>query len=228
MTRTAPAGAVDPVSMDVVLQRACAGLPCWVGDAAGGRWPVPTGRWMGGRWASTRDRRADRTVLSVCHGPTLDLGCGPGRFTAGLACLGFEALGVDTSATAVELTIDRGGVALQQDLFVPLPGRRRWARVLLVDGNIGIGGDPLRLLRRARELLTPDGMVIVEVDPFAPPGVHTDLRRWETDTLTGNWYPWANVGAGATGELAHAAGLRVLAITETSGRYFVRMARDRS
>ncbi|MFC9515115.1 methyltransferase domain-containing protein [Nocardiaceae bacterium NPDC056970] len=227
MTRLAPTDAVDPVSIDVVLRRASAGLPCWVGDQAGGRRPVPIGRWMGGVWASTEDRRADRAVLNACRGPTLDVGCGPGRFTAGLARLGLEALGVDTSATAVELTIDRGGAALQRDVFAPLPGRRHWARVLLVDGNIGIGGDPLRVLRRARELLTPDGVVIAEVDPSTRTGLHVELRRWETETLTGNWFQWASVGLGATGEVAHAAGLRVSEVVETSGRYFVRMVRDR-
>jgi hypothetical protein len=36
--------------------------------------------------------------------------------------------------------------------------------VLLLDGNIGIGGDPHRLLRRVRELLTPTGRLLVELD----------------------------------------------------------------
>ena len=32
---------------------------------------------------------------------------------------------------------------LRRDLFAPLPGEGRWHHVLLADGNIGIGGDPV-------------------------------------------------------------------------------------
>jgi len=75
---------------------------------------------------------------------------GPGRFVAALAARGIPALGVDISAAAVQMTIQRGGTALHQDLFAPLPGHGRWARVLLADGNIGIGGGPSRRRRRRR------------------------------------------------------------------------------
>ena len=53
----------------------------------------------------------------------------------------------------------------------PLPGHGRWRHLLLADGNVGIGGDPRRLLRRCRELLGPDGRLHAEL---APPGT----RGW--------------------------------------------------
>ena len=34
-------------------------------------------------------------------------------------------------------------------MFEPLPGEGRWGTVLLLDGNVGIGGDPVALLERA-------------------------------------------------------------------------------
>ena len=46
-----------------------------------------------------------------------------------------------------------GRPALRRDVFEPLPGTGRWQTVLLADGNVGLGGDPLRVLRRAAELL---------------------------------------------------------------------------
>ena len=37
------------------------------------------------------------------------------------------------------------------------PGEGRWDTVLFIDGNVGIGGDPIALLRRVRQLLAPAG-----------------------------------------------------------------------
>ena len=58
-----------------------------------------------------------------------------------------------------------GALALQRDVFGYLPGTGRWATVLLADGNIGIGGDPVALLRRAQNLLRPGGAVVTEISP---------------------------------------------------------------
>ena len=54
-----------------------------------------------------------------------------------------------------------------RDVFGPLPGEGRWDTALLADGNIGIGGDPVALLARVRELLAPEGRVVVDL---AAPG----------------------------------------------------------
>jgi len=43
-------------------------------------------------------------------------------------------------------------------------GGGRWAHVLLADGNVGIGGDVVALLRRCAELVRPGGTVVVEVE----------------------------------------------------------------
>ena len=60
-----------------------------------------------------------------------------------------------------------------RSVFQPVPGEGGWDTVLLADGNIGIGGDPVALLTRCRELLAPAGRVLVELDP---PG-HGAARR---------------------------------------------------
>ena len=190
---------------DLLYERALVGLPCWVQDSQGRRTQLPMRRWLGGAAASEADRAVDAAMLRHCTGPTVDLGCGPGRLTAALAVRGVAALGVDTSALAVRMTVARGGLALQRDLFAPLPGHGRWSHVLLADGNIGIGGDPLRVLRRAAELLAPDGVIIVEV--AAKGATVVDRLRLETEDGLGQWFRWARVGVDGIATLAAAAGL---------------------
>ena len=48
------------------------------------------------------------------------------------------------------------------------PATGRWQTVLLADGNVGLGGDPRRVLRRAAELLRRGGRCIAEFDPWPP------------------------------------------------------------
>lgn len=211
------------VTADELFRRASSGLPCWMGHADGSRESLPIARWMGGEASTIEDRIADFSMIDRCTGPTLDLGCGPGRLTEGLARRGISALGVDTSRTAVDLTVNRGGRAVLRDLFEPLPNVGEWDSVLLADGNIGIGGDPLRLLSRAAELIRPGGSVIAEVDAPGDDRVLTQTVRWETDTTVGDWFAWARVSVDATSGLAQAAGLSVVDIAPIHGRYFARL-----
>nr|WP_306303542.1 hypothetical protein [Rhodococcus sp. BS-15] len=110
-----------------------------------------------------------------------------------------------------------------RDLFEPLPDTGNWSCVLLADGNIGIGGDPVRLLRRAADLLAPHGAVIAEVDAPSDTGVRHRTVRWETDTMVGDWFAWSSVSADATADLAGAAGLRVVDVAPIDGRWFAQM-----
>ncbi|MFE2130848.1 class I SAM-dependent methyltransferase [Streptomyces amritsarensis] len=114
------------------------------------------------RWCAEPDAAGD-TVLARCTGRVLDIGCGPGRLVAALARLGRTALGVDVTPEGVARTVRAGGSALCRSVFDPLPGVGGWSTVLLIDGNIDIGGDPAALLRRARELTAPGGSLLVEV-----------------------------------------------------------------
>ncbi|UFR00777.1 class I SAM-dependent methyltransferase [Streptomyces sp. Go40/10] len=113
------------------------------------------------RWCARADA-VDRAVLDRCEGAVLDVGCGPGRLVAELAARGRTVLGIDVSAAAVDHTVRTGGQALRRSVFDPLPGEGRWGTVLLMDGNIGIGGDPRALLDRVARLLRPGGLLIAE------------------------------------------------------------------
>ncbi|MFD9907739.1 class I SAM-dependent methyltransferase, partial [Streptomyces sp. NPDC059063] len=111
------------------------------------------------RWCAAPDT-ADRSALRRCAGSVLDIGCGPGRLVAALAAAGHRALGIDVSEAAVRHTLRLGGAALRRSVFDPLPGEGRWGTALLLDGNIGIGGDPAALLARVARLLAPRGLLL--------------------------------------------------------------------
>ncbi len=213
-------GARRVVGSDVIYRMISSGEPGWIADSSGIRRPLHIDRWLGGSGSTDEDRRADDAILELCTGPTMDVGCGPGRFTAALADRGVPALGVDVSATAVEMTVQRGGTALHRDIFAPMPGGGQWSRLLLADGNIGIGGHPVRLLQRARELLHPGGVVVAEVDGHAT-GVTAEYRRWETHHSVGSWFPWAHVGSDAIAALAVSAGYLVASAVHVRDRCIV-------
>ena len=124
---------------------------------------------------------------------------------------------MDSSAVAVDMTRRRGGTAIHRDLFSPLPGEGSWQHVLLIDGNIGIGGNPIRTLRRAAELLAHGGTVIVELDTPAITLCH-EMLRWETEQHLGQWFPWSRVGIRALGAIAQSAGLLVSHVVEIHER----------
>ncbi len=175
-----------------------------------------------GRWHDPADAE-EQALLATIDGPVIDLGCGPGRLVARLASQRVPALGVDSSPSAIALARMRGATVLQRDLFGPLPGEGRWATALLFDGNVGIGGDPTRLLTRCRQLTAGGGQVVAEVQP---PGTGwRKLTAWfERDGECSQSFAWAVVGADAMAELAGPAGLEVSALGATpSGRWFARL-----
>jgi hypothetical protein len=95
-------------------------------------------------------------------------------------------------------------------VFEPLPGTGRWQTVLLADGNVGLGGDPWRVLRRASELLRRGGQCVDEFDS-ASVGVNTGWVRLESSRAIGPWFRWASVGIDCAARLADDVGM---ALTE--------------
>jgi SAM-dependent methyltransferase len=197
-----------------LYDRALDGERCWVRHDDGEVRKLPVRRWLGGRHA---DARFDRAVLELCHGPTIDLGCGPGRLVAELIRRGIPALGVDQSATAIGLARRSGAPALCRDVFEPLPAAGRWRTVLLADGNIGLGGDPLRVIRRAADLLGRGGRCVAEFDAMAT-GIRNDWVRLESARTIGPWFRWASVGLDCAAELADGAGLMLTKIHPIGSR----------
>ncbi len=160
------------------------------------------------RWTGAVDATDRALLLERCRGRAIDVGCGPGRLAAGLAALGVPTLGIDISLEAVRQARRRGALALQRDVFAPLPGEGRWDCALLADGNIGIGGHPNRLLRRLGRIVRPGGRVVVELGPAG-----TDVVRHRWRLRVGSRFTpefdWAAVGLDAIGRLAHATGFEI-------------------
>jgi SAM-dependent methyltransferase len=190
-----------------------------VRDSHGGSGPLPLADWIGG------PRPGDGGLLDRCAGATLDVGCGPGRLVAALSARGVPALGVDVAPTAVALSVARGGSALRRDVFAALPGEGRWRHLLLADGNVGIGGDPVVLLRRCAGLVHPLGTVLCETEPPGRPLRRCRVRLERPDGTHSAWFGWAYLGLDALAAAAPAAGAAVAETWTEAGRWFALLRR---
>ena len=170
------------------------------------------------RWVDRADV-VDERVLARLPGPVLDIGCGPGRHLHALARRGVFGLGVDICDVAVNLARDGGANAMVGSIFGHVPGAGQWRSALLLDGNIGIGGRPARLLSRVGELLAPAGTVLVELA-----GTHSStvesVARLETALSASDWFPWAEVSAASIEALADEAGVVLSRCWREGDRWF--------
>jgi SAM-dependent methyltransferase len=175
------------------------------------------------RWCAAPDA-ADTDVLRRCTGPVLDVGCGPGRLVVALAARGIPALGVDVSPAAVARTRRLGGAAVRRSVFDRLPRESRWGTVLLMDGNAGIGGDPVTLLARLRDAVRPGGRLLAEA---AGDDVDERLtvRVEDAHGRHGRPFSWARVGPTALLHAAAVTGWIVTGRWTAEGRPFVELHR---
>lgn len=205
------------VAVPDVFAAALGGERCCLSGLGTTPQPLPVARWCG------QADLSDRAVLARCLSPTIDLGCGPGRMAEQLARDGVAVLGVDVVPEAVDRARARGVDVLHADVLGPLPGEGAWSSALLADGNIGIGGDPVRLLRRVARMLAPEGRVVVDL---APPGtgLRVGMVRLRVEGRESRGFPWAVLGADAIADVASLAGLEVAALHEYDGRWFAVLA----
>jgi SAM-dependent methyltransferase len=161
----------------------------------------------------------DRELLARIRPPVLDIGCGPGRHVLALAEQGKIALGIDLTSSVVAFARRRGASVLHRSVFARVPGAGRWSTALLLDGNIGIGADPVGLLRRVATLLAPSGAVVVELDG---PGNATTVTtaRLELDGVPGPWFPWTQLAVDDLDAIARTSGMSTTALWSAGDRWF--------
>jgi SAM-dependent methyltransferase len=184
--------------------------------AAGESRPLPVERWMGEPTPEEDD------VLSRVVAPVLDVGCGPGRHVLALARRGQLVLGIDVAPYALVLARAQGAPVLERSVFAHLPGAGRWGTALLIDGNVGIGGDPSTLLRRIATLLRPGGRVLVELEAPGTPGGR-EQARLEVGGRAGPWFPWARVAVDDAAALAAGAAFDLAEVWPAGGRWFAQL-----
>jgi SAM-dependent methyltransferase len=214
---------LSPVDALAVYEGALRGAPEGGGSVHavgedGSRRRLPIARWLG-----TPDA-AEEAVLGRAVGPVLDIGCGVGRHVVALRRRGVRATGVEISAVAAAIARERGAEVMVGSVF-EWPTTSDWQTALLLDGNIGIGGDAGRLLRRTAELLAPAGRALVELEP--PAGAPRARRvRLEGGRSVSHWMPWHVVAIDEIDDLAANAGLVVHERWQAEERWFVQLRRE--
>ncbi|MGJ4845417.1 class I SAM-dependent methyltransferase [Leifsonia sp. Le1] len=166
----------------------------------------------------------ERQLLGLTSGPVLDIGCGPGRIVRAAIEAGRLALGIDISSAAVSHARALGLPVLRRSVFDRLPAEGAWGAAVLLDGNIGIGGDPRLLLARASAMLGPGGRMLVETHAEPSRFASFDAQLVHPSGGRSAWFPWAEVGADAAGAFATELGMNVRTV-ETGGRTFVLASR---
>ena len=168
----------------------------------------------------TAPSAAECKIVRSLPGPILDLGCGPGRMLQAAYSAGHPALGVDISAESIAIAHARGLQARHCSVFDELPDEGGWGAAMLVDGNVGIGGDPLRLLRRCANLIRPGGTLLIEAHPEPRRDRRFNAVLVGEDGQPSGPFPWAEVGARQLRSLGPNVGLTYLHTRRVGRRRF--------
>ena len=139
----------------------------------------------------------DREILSrVNRGPVLDLGSGAGRAGLYFQERGLDVTSVDASPGAVEVCRRRGLADVRLGDVADPPGDQRWGAILLLCGNLGLGGSAdgtRRLLTRLAELAAPGA--VLAGDTVTPDGAAEVSLRIRYRDLVTPWWPQYNIPA---------------------------------
>ena len=185
-----------------------------IARAEGGRArTLPIACWLG---APTM---ADESCCGMRSGRSSMLAAGPAVTCSRLRDAACPPSASTSRRRRCESRRARGAAAIEGSIFERVRGAGTWGSALLLDGNVGIGGDPVALLRRIGALLAPGGRILVEL---ARPGAASGRRRMrlELAAAASPWFDWATVSAADVAVLAGASGLDVRERWSVRGRWF--------
>jgi SAM-dependent methyltransferase len=171
----------------------------------------PSGRAMHPEWFFRTFESWDwweREILPlVSGGPVLDLGAGAGRAALYFQERGMAVTAVDASPGAVEVCRRRGVADVRIGDAGDPPRDQSWGAVLLLCGNLGLGGSwegSRQLLARLAGLVRPGAVLVGDsVTPGGSPQV--DLRIRYKGLIT-PWWRQYNIPAGRMTALVEGTG----------------------
>jgi SAM-dependent methyltransferase len=153
----------------------------------------------------------DRQLLSaVTSGPVLDLGAGAGRSSLYLQDKGFAVTAVESSPGAAEVCRRRGVRDVRVGDLNDPPEDQPWQTVLLMCGNLGLGGSwdgNRRLLQRLAGCCAPGARLIG--DSVTSDGRTEIGLRIRYGTLVTPWWRQRNVAASEVGDLVRGTGWEI-------------------
>ncbi len=168
---------------------------------------------------------AEHALLRLAVGPVLDIGCGPGRHVLALASAAIPVLGIDISSAFLAVARRDGANVLRRSVFDDVPDAGEWRTALLLDGNLGLGGDPVALLRRTRDLLAPGGRILLEAQAPGSSSRSEDVHVL-LDAKRGPIFTWGSVPMDRVAAVASDSRLTVVHSWSAEGRWFARLDRD--
>lgn len=139
----------------------------------------------------------ERQLLNlVSRGPVLDLGAGAGRSALHLQHRGLDVTAVESSPGAAEVCRQRGVLDVRAEDLNDPPTDRPWATVLLLCGNLGLGGSwdaNRQLLTRLAQISSPDALLIGDSVNYT--GRAEIGLRFRSGNRVSPWWKQCNVSA---------------------------------
>jgi SAM-dependent methyltransferase len=181
-------------------------------------------------YLSDRVRSVEAKALSHAVGRILDIGCGAGRVMAYLQALGHDVVGIDIDAKLVELCRKRGLTRVSVSSYEQLTDVGTFETLLLMDRNIGMGGNTeglLKLFELCHDLCCPQGLLIfdsVEVPPeYAnpTPGVSEKRLRYKYGASEGPEFGWIHINDMNAKRILADAGWTARQVYREGGEYSV-------
>jgi hypothetical protein len=125
------------------------------------------------------------------------------------------------SSVAVGLSMARGGLALRRRINHPLPAEGRWGTALLIDGNVGMGGDVATLLARCAQLVRPGRLGHLRGSTRCSGGTKAAPLCCGAEDASSVTLPWSRVGGAALLQAAKALDLLLVEEWTAGERVFV-------
>lgn len=115
------------------------------------------------RYTIAQLQRVIRCYLQPNQRRALDVGCGPGYLLAELTRQGFDGLGIDFNPAAVRVATEHFGVQAQVGRVEDLVDLCAQFDLVLLIHVLEHVQDPLGLLRRIRQVLAPNGILVIDL-----------------------------------------------------------------